>query len=167
MDRYSYKQNMKKFIQDEKAVSLTLEYALLISLAVVLMTTVVVFFNGLVADAAKQSITIQYAGLGNQISDTINDMYLTNCTNATRTLKIPYQIGSGESTVTGYSIEATPDYLNRPAIVIYSAKVTVYVPLNIKGRGNTTVNVTGNASSARSTRVQIEKRGNTIGLTNV
>lgn len=159
---------MKNFIHDEKAVSLTLEYAILISLAVALMTTVVLLFNGLVADAAKQSITIQYAGLGNQISDTINDMYLTNCTNATRTLKIPYQIGSSEDTVTGYSIEVSSDYLNRPALKIYSAEVTVYVPLNTEGRGNAmTVNVTGTASSALSTRVRITKSGNNITLENV
>ena len=95
-------------------------------------------------------------------------MYLTNCTNATRTLKIPYQIGSGESTVTGYSIEATTDYLNRPALKIYSADVTVYVPLNIRGRGNAmTVNVTGTANSALSTRVRITKSEDTIKLENV
>jgi hypothetical protein len=159
---------MKSLRGDEKGTATVLEYMLLISLAATITLIAIVLFNGLLADAAQQSITTQYTSLGNQLASTINEMQLANCTNASRTFKIPYHIGSEESVHKGYSIDAnTTDYFGRPALKIYSADVTVYVPLNVQGRGNSTLSVTGHASSIATTRVRITKCENVITLANV
>lgn len=151
---------MKALIQDEKAVSNTLEYAILISTTVTLMVIVIVLFQGLVADAATLSVRKEYTSLGNQLSTAINEMYLSNCIDTHRTFTIPYHTPN-------YGISFERDYLNRPAIKIHSNKVTVFVPLNIEGRGNGTINVAGNVSSVTSTKVRITKSGNNITLANV
>ena len=154
------RKKMKSLIHDERAASNALEYAILISTTVTLMVIAVVLFQGLVADAATLSVRKEYTGLGNQLSTAINDMCLSNCTDASRTFTIPYHTPS-------YGITIARDYLNRPAIKIYSKEVTVFVPLNIEGRGNGTLAIAGNVSSITSTTVRITKSGNNVSLTNI
>jgi hypothetical protein len=154
------KKKMRSLIHDEKAASNALEFAILISTTVSLMVIVIVLFQGLVADAATLSLRTEYTSLGNQLSTAINDMYLSNCTDASRTFTIPYRTPN-------YGISFASDYLNRPAIKIHSTEVTVFVPVNIEGRGDSTINVAGNASSITSTKVRITKCGNNITLVNV
>ena len=139
---------------DEKA-QVALEYAIILSIAVTIMTLVILLFNGLITDASKQATEAQFNGLGNQLSNTINDMYLSKCSNVSRTFSIPFQIGDRT-----FGIEANAtDYFNRTAIRIYSSDVEVFAPLNIP-------NVTGTASSLNTTKLIVTKRGDEIRIAN-
>ena len=131
-------------IKNENAQSLMIEYLLILSITLLFMGGVYTSINGLMDDSSGRLMVEQYNDLGNDLSGTMNDMYLSGLSNGTasKIIKIPVEIGGY-----GYKIECNiTDPFGGQSIkisAIYTDAVS-YIPLNnITQR----VNVTGMAYS--------------------
>lgn len=131
-------------IKDETAQSLLIEYILILSIALLFMAGVYSSIDEMMEDASRESMIEQYNDIGNDISGTMNDMYLSGLKNgsATRKIKIPVLVGEED-----YRIKCNvTDPFGRQAIEIsasYTDAVS-YISLNNITRN---VDVTGMAYS--------------------
>ena len=133
------------------------EYILIFSIAVVFMGLIFTLFNDMIDDASRQAVIEQYGDIGNVISGSISDVYLSGIKNGstTKIVIIPVLINDQS-----YEIESNvTDEFGRRAIKISAAYTDtyVYVPLNTI---DSSVNVTGTAYSG-SGKVTIKYNTNT------
>lgn len=126
----SNKRSALRLFKDEKAQSLMIEYILILSITLLFMGGIYSSLDSIM-EKSEEKITIeQYNDLGNDLSGTMNDMYLSGLGNgtATKRIKIPVEIGDE-----GYKIECNiTDPFGRQSIKISATYLdtVAYIPLN-------------------------------------
>ncbi len=140
-----------KLLHDTSAQAIPLSYLLTLFISMILLTTVVLSFQGMVDGTAR----FGFADVGNDVAGTIVDMRLaTNIGSSgtvTRVVDIPSQVGG-----VSYSIRTNAQILvpgtSSQAILVTARGTDVYIPLNNMEHG---VLITGEVPSGME-RVIIE-----------
>ncbi|MDY6864743.1 MAG: hypothetical protein SVY15_02050 [Halobacteriota archaeon] len=122
---------MGNLIRDEGAQSILIEYIMIASITLLFTGGVYMTVGDMIVDSTTQSMTEQYADIGNEISGTMNSMYLSGISNGTasKRIKIPVYIADD-----GYRIDVNvTDQYGRQSIKIssmYNSDAVTYIPLN-------------------------------------
>lgn len=139
--------------QDECGQVMPIEYILIFSISTLFFGIMIVSFTSIIDQSSSEAIYIEFTDIGNDISSTITQTYLSIPVNGkvSRTISVPTEVAG-----TGYIIEISddnPHEQEKKALKLSSIydDITVYVPLN---NVDLVADINGSASSA-SGRIMI------------